>query len=62
MKLSWQNGGLFPRSSASGSPSESIFPTWESVEPLKRPYQHADPTTTLSVVLGGAELREMKQG
>ena len=35
---------------------------WESLEALKKSYQHADPVTMLSVVLGGGELREAKQG
>jgi integrase len=69
-KLSKQKGGVWHPYRRKWATERKHLPDvdvaqaggWESLDALKRSYQHADPTTMLSVVLGGAELREVKQG
>jgi integrase len=69
-KLSKQKGGLWHPYRRKWATERKHLPDvdvaqaggWESLDALKKSYQHADAATMLSVVLGGAELRDVKQG
>jgi len=67
-KLPTQRGGLWHPYRRKWATERKALPDvdvaaaggWESLEALKKSYQHADAATMLSVVLGGTELRELK--